>query len=49
MDGRPLYPHDEVRDDYWQDDIVRGLRASLIAVLTTALAGTDTNFDFLTI
>ena len=32
---------------YLQDDITRGLRASLMAVLTTALTGEWANYDFL--
>ena len=32
---------------YLEDDIERGLRASLVAVLTTALSGNETNLDFL--
>ena len=33
--------------NYQQDDIVRGLRASLLAVLATALASDRANDDFL--
>jgi hypothetical protein len=33
--------------NYHQDDIVRGLRASLLAVLATALASERANDDFL--
>jgi hypothetical protein len=32
---------------YHQDDILRGLRASLIAVLSAALAGGNADFDFM--
>jgi hypothetical protein len=34
-------------DQYLQDDVARGLRASLVAVLATALNGSRANFDFL--
>ena len=37
----------KVPDFYHQDDIIRGLRASLVAVLAAALAGHENNFDFL--
>ncbi len=33
--------------NYHQDDIMRGLRASLLAVLATSLAGDRANDDFL--
>jgi hypothetical protein len=32
---------------YGQDDIARGLRASLVAVLSTKLAGHEASFDYL--
>ena len=46
--GRVTLPvRHRVPDFYHQDDIIRGLRASLVAVLAAALASNENNFDFL--
>ena len=34
-------------DQYFEDDIARGLRASLVAVLSAKLASKEASFDFL--
>ena len=43
--GQDVLTH--MPDQHRKDDIARGLRASLTAVLTTTLAANDTNLDFL--
>jgi hypothetical protein len=47
MDLNASSPHGGMSDRYQLDDIARGLRASLMAVLATALTGSSANFDYL--
>jgi competence protein ComGC len=46
MDNSSM-PSDRMQECYHPDDIVRGLRASLIAVLATALSADTANCDYL--
>jgi hypothetical protein len=39
--------YEAVSDTYFQDDVTRGLKASLVTVLSESLSSNRTNFEFL--